>query len=697
MAGSGVDVSPAPRDPVLEAEGAFLEHVGECLAHMRGTAEALVDVGGDAYASERLGALRAERLRSLAELPDVPAFFGRIDQPERALHIGRRHVIDEAGDPQVIDWRAPVSRTYYQASAQDPQGLLLRRRFGFSRGELTSYEDEDLTRTAPSPIEQDDDGDGTPALGSLVVAEIERPRSGPMRDIVATIQPDQDDIVRAPLEESVCIQGAPGTGKTAVGLHRAAFLLYSHAERLRRGGVLVVGPNRAFLSYIDQVLPALGEVDVTQCTVADLGPDVTVRATDTPAAEAVKTDPRMAEVLARALMSGVREPNDADDVVLDLAGRRYRVRAHRVAATVRTLAEKVVAPAAQREIYYAAARTRLARAIAEDARRQGEAAGFTPTDGETARAARSKDVRAVLDVVWPARRAVDVLADLYSDPTSLARAAEGLLDTDEQAALTWTARPRSLARAPWTAADVVLLDEIEGLLERPEAYEHIVVDEAQDLTAMQCRAIGRRLATGSLTVLGDLAQATHPCSLGQWSTVMTHLGRPEATVRPLTMGYRVPGEVIDFAAQLLPSIAPGLPAPRAARRAPGALRLRPAGDLLAAVVELADREGSTAVICADDAVASTTATLAAAGVGSTLLGSDEGAVAKAGDVVVVPAGLAKGLEHDHVVVLDPADILAAEPRGLQRLYVVLTRAVTSLTVVGAEGLPAPLSPGAPAS
>ncbi|MBC3763536.1 AAA family ATPase [Quadrisphaera sp. RL12-1S] len=656
---------------------------------MRSTAEALVDVGGDAYASERLGAQRAERLRALADLPDVPAFFGRIDDPGRALHIGRRHVVDPAGDPQVIDWRAPVSRTYYQASAADPQGLLLRRRFGFSRGELTSYEDEDLAGAGGPPPEDD----GGPALGALVVAEIERPRSGPMRDIVATIQPDQDDIVRAPIEESVCIQGAPGTGKTAVGLHRAAFLLYSHAERLRRSGVLVVGPNRAFLHYIDQVLPALGEVDVTQRTVADLGPAVAVRAVDAPEVEAVKADPRLAQVLLRALLDGVREPvGDVEDVVLELADRRYRVRAHRVAAVVRTLAEKVAAPAERREVYYAAARTRLARAVAEDARRQGEAAGFAPTDGETARAARSKPVKAAVDALWPARRAVDLLADLYSDPALLARAAEGLLDADEQAALRWETRPRSLARAPWTAADVVLLDEVEGLLERPETFEHIVVDEAQDLTAMQCRAIGRRLATGSLTVLGDLAQATHHASLGRWSAVMSHLGRPQATVRPLTVGYRVPGEVLDFAARLLPSIAPDLPGPRAARRAPGSLRLREAADLVEVTAERAAQEGSTAVICTDAAVEATADALRAAGLDVAVLGDSGTGDQLSGHVVVVPAGLAKGLEHDHVVVLDPAAVVAAEPRGLQRLYVVLTRAVTSLTVVGAEGLPAPLTP-----
>src|SRR4051812_1385692 len=263
---------------------------------MRAAARAVTDAGVDAWASERLGAARAERLRALAADPHVPAFFGRTDAAGtgggETFHIGRRHVRDDAGDPVVIDWRAPMSRPFYQATAAAPQGVARRRRFGFSDGELTGYEDERL--------ETGDDGPG-----EFLRAEIERPRSGPMRDIVATIQPDQDDIVRAPLTESICVQGAPGTGKTAVGLHRAAYLLYTHGGQLARTGVLVVGPNRAFLRYIEQVLPTLGEVDVDQTTVAELTARVPVRGTDRSDLAVLKGDVRMAEVLRRALWGSI--------------------------------------------------------------------------------------------------------------------------------------------------------------------------------------------------------------------------------------------------------------------------------------------------------------------------------------------------------------------------------------------------------
>ncbi|HZB47974.1 MAG TPA: AAA family ATPase [Mycobacteriales bacterium] len=667
-------------DPVLTAERAHLARAAECLTEMQAAASAAVDAGVDAWASERLGAARARRLRTLAADPGVPPFFGRTDTAPtghgaETFHIGRRHVRDAAGDPVVIDWRAPMSRPFYQASAADPQGLTRRRRFGFSAGELTGYEDEVLA-----------DGGET---GEFLRAEIERSRSGPMRDIVATIQPDQDDIVRAPLAESVCVQGAPGTGKTAVGLHRAAYLLYTHGGQLARKGVLVVGPNRAFLRYIEQVLPTLGEVDVEQTTVADLTARVPVRAVDRPEVAVLKGDGRMAELLRRALWGEIRKP--ADSVQVPLAGRRYRVPVERLKRYVDDLRRRARADDDQQLLHYAAGRERLMMLLAEDARRQKEEAGGSPDDAETRRAARSAEVRAFCDEVWPARDAAGLLCELWSDADRLARAARGLLDDGEQALLRWPVPPRSVRTAPWTPADAVLADELAGLIERTPGYGHVVVDEAQDLSPMQCRAVARRLAAGSLTVLGDLAQATSPWSPSDWQQTLAGLGRPDTVVRPLTRGYRVPGEVLDFANRLLPLIAPGLPAATAVRTDPGSLRVRPVGTLaepLAEVVgELGAAPGSIGVVCADAAVEDVAAALTGAGFPAAVLADDGEEAVR---IAVVPATLAKGLEFDAVVVVDPAAIVAAEPRGLHRLYVVLTRAVSTLVVLHRDDLPAPL-------
>src|SRR5215213_10133924 len=557
---------------------------------MRTAAHAVTDAGVDAWASERLGAARAERLRHLAADPGVPAFFGRTDTGEETFHIGRRHVRDAAGDPVVIDWRAPMSRPFYQASAVDPQGLVRRRRFGFAAGELTGYEDEPLVT-------------GDEHESRFLREEIERPRSGPMRDIVATIQPDQDDIVRAPLAESICVQGAPGTGKTAVGLHRAAYLLYTHGGQLARSGVLVVGPNRAFLRYIEEVLPTLGEVEVDQTTVAGLTARVPVRAMDRPEVAVLKGDARMAEVLRWALWGEIVKPDDS--IQVPLAGRKYRVTVERLKRYVDDVRRRGRADDDQQLLHYAAGRERLAMLVAEDARRQKEEAGGSPGNAETRKAARSAEVRAFCDAVWPAREAAGVLFDLWTDPARLGRAAHGILDDAEQALLH---RPdRSIRTAAWTAADAVLVDEVAGLLERTAGYGHVVLDEAQDLSPMQCRAVARRLAAGSLTVLGDLAQATSPWSPSDWQETLAGLGRPATVVRPLTRGYRVPGEVLDFANRLLPLIAPSLPAATAIRSEPGSLRVRDvramAGPLADVVGELAASPGSIGVVCADDVVA----------------------------------------------------------------------------------------------
>ncbi|MGY1705183.1 HelD family protein [Geodermatophilus sp. SYSU D00697] len=696
---SATSATTTAPDPVLLAERAHLAHAADCLTRMRASASAVVDAGVDAWASERLGAARAERLRALADDPGVPAFFGRTDTATETFHIGRRHVRDADGTPVVIDWRAPMSRPFYQAGAADPQGLVRRRRFGFSGDELTGYEDELLGAGDSAPLQGPAAGlpagvrcepasggeqEGPPPVGgrgvlSVLREEIERPRSGPMRDIVATIQPDQDAIVRAPLAESICVQGAPGTGKTAVGLHRAAYLLYTHGGQLTRTGVLVVGPNRAFLRYIEQVLPALGEVDVEQTTVADLTARVPVRAVDPPPVAVLKGDARMAEVLDRALWGSIAKP--AEEVLVPLCGRRYRVPVERLKRSVDDLRRRGRAGDDQQRLHHTAGRERLAMSLAEDARRQAEAAGGSATDAETRRAARSPEVRAFCDATWPAQDPAGFVHGLLTDPARLGRAARGVLSDDEQALLLRPAGP--LRSAPWTAADAVLVDEVAGSLERTPGFGHVVVDEAQDLSPMQCRAVARRLAAGSLTVLGDLAQGTSPWSAADWSRTLAALGRPDTVVRPLTRGYRVPGEVLDFANRLLPAIAPGLAPATAVRRGARALRIQPDGVLADVVADLATQPGSVGVVCTDATAAEVAAALAAAGLPAPVL-TDDG---EAGRLTVVPASLAKGLEFDSVVVVDPAAIAAAEPRGLHRLYVVLTRAVSTLVVLHRGDLP----------
>lgn len=695
------DVAAAPEDDVLAAEREHLSQSREFLARMRADVLSLRALGGDPVSEEYLKADLYRRAEALRDLPDTPLFFGRLDyrpgapkastaagtEPGAAgradgehFHIGRRHVHDPHGAPVVIDWRAPVSRPFYRASQAEPMGLLRRRRFGFAGGELTAFEDEYFTGAGP--------GQGAPAgpAGSatsrILIDEIERPRSGPMRDIVATIQPDQDDIVRADVDQTVCVQGAPGTGKTAVGLHRVAYLLYAHAERLGRGGVLVIGPNKAFLAYIQNVLPALGELDVAQLSVADLTAAVPVRGTDSAAAARLKGDARMAKVLRNALWSQLSEPAQA--IVLARGSRRWRVPAHEIAELATELRD--------RGVRYGTGRQMLAHRIAHVILTRMEAAGETCDDRTHEAVRRTRDVQAAVDQVWPKTDPVRLVFRLLSDRELLASAADGLLSEPEQAAIAWASPPRGPGSARWSSADAVLIDEAADLIERTPSLAHIVVDEAQDLSPMQCRAIGRRCSTGSATVLGDIAQGTTAWATENWQQMLGHLGKPDADLRVLDTGYRVPGQILDFASRLLEHIAPDLSPASSVRQDPGALLVRQVPtaaltrELAAACRDALARAGSTAVIAADDQIPALRKALAAAAVPHAVL---EGA-ADGEQITLVPVTLAKGLEFDQVIVVEPGQIAAAEARGLHRLYVALTRAVSRLTVLHAQPLPAAL-------
>ncbi|MFN8073985.1 MAG: AAA family ATPase [Kineosporiaceae bacterium] len=672
----------------LRTEREHLARSQASLRDMRERAEHHYATGahvvGDSWAAERLGIALTRRLAELVDLPDTPLFFGRLDlelpgDPRESEdgdtgtaverhHIGRRHVVDNAGHPLVLDWRAPVSRAFYRAGAADPQGVHVRRRFGFRAGELTSFEDEHLSAGEERGLDS-----------RLLAEEIERPRVGPMRDIVATIQPEQDELVRADLDTSICVQGAPGTGKTAVGLHRAAYLLFAHRERLTRAGVLVVGPNRAFLGYITAVLPTLGELDVAQTTLADLLTAVPVRGEDPEPVAVLKHDPRMARVLHRAVWAHVQRPQAS--VVVSAGAYRYRLEAAEVA--------RIVDDVRREGLPYLTGRERVRARIAASVQRQAEERGDAPPESWVRKVARSGDVTTVLDAVWPALRPAHVVHALLTDADALAAAASGVLDDDEQRLLLWAKPPRTPAAARWSAADAVLVDEVAGLLERSPGVGHLVVDEAQDLSPMQLRALARRCGGGSVTVLGDLAQGTTPWASRSWRDSLTHLGRPDAVIEPLTLGFRVPEVVVSWANRLLPSLDVDVPAARSVR-ADGQLRVLPTEDVAATVVEAVraalDAEGSVGVIAADAAVPALVTALEAAGL-AVGRPDDESSPGGGPRVVVVPATLAKGLEYDHVVAVEPAAIVEAEARGLHRLYVVLTRAVSRLDVVHARPLP----------
>jgi DNA helicase IV len=663
--------------PELRREQDYLGTARDALARMREQTLSLKIQAHDPISAEHLARTLHLRAASLQDDPSTTLFFGRIDTDEPARwYIGRRHVADEHGDPLVIDWRAQMSTAFYRASRTEPMGVVLRRRFGLDRGRITAYEDEHLKDRAEHDVRS-----------QILAEEIERPRVGPMRDIVATIQPEQDEIVRAGADQTICVQGAPGTGKTAVGLHRAAWLLYAFRDRLARSGVLVIGPNRAFLEHIGAVLPALGEVAVGHTTIEELVASVPVRGEDSTETAVLKGDARLAEVLRYAVWSRVQRATEA--LVVPRGVRKWRVPAYEV--------NEILDELKARGVRYDAAKQMLPQRLAHAVLLQMESAGDSPDDRVQDQVARSAVVKRYASALWPALDAKSVLFSLLSDVDQLAKHSDGLLSPAEQGILSWASPPRSRGAVRWSRADAVLLDELGDHLQRTPSLGHVVLDEAQDLSPMQLRAVGRRCSTGAATVLGDIAQGTTPWATDSWETSLAHLGKSGSHVEVLDRGFRVPASVIEYAARLLPHMAPGLGVPVSVRDNPGRLDLvttSPAS-VLTQTAEVVAREaaepGSIGVITPDALVPAMSATLQDNGIEHGVLGQDHGDIDH--QVDVVPASVAKGLEFDRVVVVEPAAIAAAEPderTGLRRLYVVLTRAVSALTVVHALPLPGPL-------
>jgi DNA helicase IV len=514
-----------------------------------------------------------------------------------------------------------------------------------------------------------------------LLAEIERARSGEMRDIVATIQAEQDAVIRAPLERLLIVQGGPGTGKTAVGLHRAALLLYDHREVLERDGVLVVGPNRRFLRYIAQVLPSLGETAVVQATVAALGA-VTVTALDAAEVAALKGDERFATVIHRAAWGRLAAPSD--DVVARTSWGTVRLTAAELSGLLELCAAE--------ERTVAAGRNRFVAQIHRAAHRQlldRRAEGAQVSDAIAQHVGSNTELRRAIDRIWPRTSPAALVRRLLTSPRFLAHAARGVLDASEQQAVCRKPGPRGSIE-PWTEADVALVDEAAAVLgERPRRYGHVVVDEAQDLSAMALRMLGRRCGRWpSMTVLGDLAQATGPASQRSWHELARHLGSDgEARVSELTIGYRVPGQILDLANSVLPHTATDVAPPSSVRRGTYPPTFHAAGGDVAGVVcrvvaGLAERHATVAVVTptpAPDVVEA----LARSGVAVTdafISGDDH-------RVLVVPVAEAKGLEFDAVVVVEPALLTSLGPRGARLLFVALTRAVQELAIVHDEPLP----------
>ncbi|HEY3461902.1 MAG TPA: ATP-binding domain-containing protein [Gaiellaceae bacterium] len=656
--------------PELAAEQAYVDRAYDQLDHMRSTVARTQDAMATEWAALNMEAWAKRRMRTFEDA-ERGLVFGRLtlDGTPRPLYVGRRWVHDDQHESLVVNWQAPAARPFYTATPETPHGVQQRRRFRAEGRRLTDISDESLDGSAVEGA----------SVSDFLLEELERRRDVRMRDIVATIQSDQYRLITAEPEGALVVQGGPGTGKTAVGLHRASWLLYTHRERLRR--VLVVGPNPTFMDYVSHVLPTLGEEAVEQRAVTELLDGIEVARDEEPEVARLKGDPRLREVVARAVeIAVVPAP---EELVTRVDGEYVRVRERDVA----TLLEEALEAGAPLGLARERFRMAVLRRFYE---RYGELFGPRALRSfeELERALRRGGfLTRWLDHVLPLPQPEKLVARLLTSAAALEAASEGVLESDEQTLLLRD-RPRRMADLRWSDQDVALLDEARTLLAgAPRSYGHVIVDEAQDLSPMQLLAISRRAVDGSLTILGDVAQATGPVVYRAWQELQPYLlgaspakpAKPgeragpdeaEMEIEELRHAYRVPAEIMNFALPLLDRIAPEVEPPLAYRKGgdPPRLVRVDEDDLLETAlreaVALEDLDGLLAVI-----------------VPRSLTVDDSFPFS------VLTPRQAKGLEFDHVVVVEPAAVADDGDRGLRELYVALTRPTKTLVVVHARPLP----------
>ena len=661
----------------------------------------------EAVDAAAIQAVLLERVNAVAD-SKAPLTFGRIAGDGEAHYIGRRHVETAQGEPLVVDWRAGVAAPFYRATWADPLGLDYRRRFALDGRTLVGVFDEDFNAD-----EQSDAGSG--GIPDPLLAELDRARSGSMRDIVATIQAEQDVVIRLPLDSLAVVQGGPGTGKTAVGLHRAAFLLYTNREHFERRKMLVIGPNRLFLSYISDVLPSLGETSVIQATVDILNSRIfPVRATETSDVAAWKGDARMAIVINRALSARIARSaalRSQPDFEFMTRFGGVRIPAAEIAKVLEDVTARQLALNTGRDVF-------REQVVALSWRIRSQRSDVSPEQQfqfvDDLR--KQTGFRTAIDRIWPSLAAPSVLRRLLGSLQSMKSAADGLFSSAEMRAMV-RKQASKVSSERWTRADVALLDEINDRVtgDTPQ-FGHVVIDEAQDLSSMELRMVARRSTARSLTILGDLAQSTTPWGQDSWTNVLADLGhqRPDARgrvpspvagdVHRLTVGYRVPSQLVAFANRLLPSAAPGVDPLTSVREGPAepetllVERTELASALVGAARRLHELSGLVGVLVPSTMVDETVSAFQRAHV----VASDSRSNVRLDEgISIIAAESSKGLEFDSVVVAEPLRIINEHPggkrHGYRTLFVALTRATQRVAVVHSEGLPVELAESVPTS
>jgi len=710
-------------DQSLEQEQAYVDHCYALLAsyvshlddRINTTSNQLsTGTGQDELEREAMMDNLIAQIRQ-ARASDTRLCFGRIDGDTGSHHIGRIGLRDSEGEPALIDWRAPNAAPFYQATFANPLGIQLRRRIVLRGRTVTHVEDEILS-------------DPTLTESRAAAASLDAPREGRMGDIIATIAADQDSIIRSPLNQLTVVQGGPGTGKTVVALHRAAWLLYTFRDKLARDGVLIVGPSPTFLHYIDQVLPSLGETDVVLLTPGQLYPGIDARKHDLDDVSAIKGDLRMTEVIANAVKQRRRIPRT--DFAITMEDRSQ------VKITSRQLADAERA-VGRHQSFHAGRDSFLNRALDHLASYRAKQHGEDSSDSEVRRdhvseLVEDKNIRRELNLMWMPITPEELVRRLLSTPALLKAAADGILSKQEQALI------QKARETPWMIDDIPLIDEAAELLgpwdpdaaranaresaemrhelqhaaqaldntemggwidaaglvgrmassnerrsvaelasvDRTWVYGHIVVDEAQELSRMAWRVLSRRATRKSMTIVGDVQQTSHPAGARNWDEALADV-RGNLDLHVLTVTYRITSQIADVATALLTAAGGDAPELHPVREGAPVVRHTVTQSELAQLVTSAvkDLAGRTAVIIPDDQIDVLAPTLLAAsnafGIGDTALDAP---------IAILTARDTKGLEFDVVFVVDPDAMSLQTKRGAD-LYVAATRATQVMHLV----------------
>lgn len=597
--------------------------------------------------------------------PDQEVAFGRIDldDGEMTFYLGKHAIWSEDKELLVVEWQRPAVAGFYEATVADPHGVARRRKFVTSRNQIESFEDTvfaDLIERVESLTAEEKRG-----VDDVLLRDLDAARDGEMRDIVQTIHESQFDLIRRPLETLLVVQGGPGTGKTAVALHRASWLLFNHRDEVGPGDVLVIGPSKTFGRYIQNVLPGLGNVGVEQRDLPSLAPVGGHGRHEDLEVATLKGDSRMAGLLHRALDQRIRFPERSSTLEIGTGARSVTFQQSEVEA--------------QLEINR--------RRSTYNAGRLGMREWLTTTANQRLRGTLAVDAAAIdaaLERLWPQLTPAAFLQDLLGSRQRITSAAGDDFTAGDIERL-YRAASGKLANETWADSDVALLDECEFLINgKVRTFAHVIVDEAQDLTPMQLRSVRRRSARGSYTIVGDLAQSTGPWARASWDDVIDGLRlEHNPMLEELKFGYRVPRQVTDLADRLLPHVAPGMQPPTVIRSGPADPEV-----ILVDVDALADAAIAAArgyaadghfvgIICSDADHDSVAKTLRSAKVKFTDAAKGELGTA----INLLTAEQSKGLEFDAVVVVEPAAIAGVDHSGLRHLYIALTRTTKYLKIV----------------